>query len=86
MLENELKVFQDNLQNWLPSREGRFVLIKGEDIDFFNTMDAALIEATKRYGLDSYLVRQVALKQDEIVIPALSLGLLRANIPHSNPP
>jgi hypothetical protein len=83
MLEKEIKCFQDNLQNWLTCREGQFVLIKGEDIDFFNTIDAALTEAARRYGLDSYLIRLVAPRQEEIVIPALTLGLLRANIPQS---
>lgn len=83
MLENEIKCFQENLQNWLTCREGQFVLIKGDDIDFFNTLDAALTEAARRYGLGSYLIRLVSPRQEEIVIPALSLGLLRANIPQS---
>lgn len=82
MLEKELKCFQDNLQDWLTCRGGQFVLIKGDDIDFFNTFDAALTEAVRRYGLDSYLIRAIVVQQEEIVVPALTLGLLRANIPH----
>jgi hypothetical protein len=35
MLENEMKCFQENLQNWLTCRAGQFVLIKGDDIEFF---------------------------------------------------
>jgi hypothetical protein len=67
----------------LTCRNGQYVLIKGNEIDFFNTLDAALSEAARRYGLDSYLIRRVATKQDEIIIPALTLGLLRADIPYS---
>jgi hypothetical protein len=86
MLEKEIMSFDENLQNWLTCHAGQFVLIKGDDIDFFNTYETALTEAARRYGLDSYLVRLIAPKQEEIVIPALTLGLLRANIPHSNRP
>ena len=82
MLEKELKSFQDNLPNWLTCHAGQFVLIKGNDVDFFNSMDAALTEAVRRYGLDSYLIRCIAPKQEEIIVPALTLGLLRADIPH----
>jgi hypothetical protein len=83
MLEKELKFYNDNLPNWLTCREGQFVLIKEDDVDFFNTIEAALTEAARRYGLDSYLIRPIVQKQEEIIVPALTLGLLRADFSHS---
>jgi len=81
MLEKELKIYEKNLSEWNKIHSGKFVLIKGDEVaGFFDTFDIALTEAAQKYGLDSYLIRRVTLEQEEIVIPALTLGLLRANI------
>ena len=81
MLEKELKIYQENLPEWNKVHSGKIVLIKGDDVvGFFDTFETALNEAAQKYGLDSYLIRRVALEQEEIVVPALTLGLLSANI------
>jgi hypothetical protein len=82
MLEKEIVVYNQHLTDWLSTNGGKFVAIKDDNIiGFFDTFESALSEAAKRYGLDSYLIRRVSPKQDDIIVPALTLGLLRANIP-----
>jgi hypothetical protein len=84
MLDKEIDVYNKNLPEWLKANGGKFVAIKDDNvIGFFDTFESALSEAAKRYGLDSYLIRRVVQKQDDIIVPALTLGLLRANIPLS---
>lgn len=57
------------------------MLVKdAELIGAFNTIDDALAEGARRFGLTPFLVRQVtATKEKEIDIPALKLGILRAD-------
>lgn len=81
MLEQEIKYYNEHLTEWLKKNLGLFVVIKNKDVlGFYNTFDSALTEAVKRYGLVPYLIRRVTLNQEEIVIPALTLGLINANI------
>lgn len=55
-------------------------MIKGaQEICFFNTIGDALVEGTRRYGLESYLVRKVAPEQENNEIPAMTIGVLHAN-------
>jgi hypothetical protein len=56
------------------------VLVKGDRlVGTFDTLDDALSAGARDYGLDSYLVRHVEETEAEILIPALTLGLLGAN-------
>jgi hypothetical protein len=41
-----------------------------------------LSEGARRFGLDSYLIRQVEESEEPVSIPALTLGILGANTPH----
>ena len=69
-LEEELK----------KSAPGKFAVIKrSEMIGTFDTLEAALSEATRRFGLERYLLRQVGHPVEQIQIPALSLGLIGAH-------
>ena len=84
MLEQERQFFDDNLKDWLERYPGKIVVIKGADlIGVFDTHDAALAEGARRFGLNAFLVRRVQPRQDEIKVPALTLGLLRADTTHS---
>lgn len=84
MLEQELKIFENNLPEWLKSHSGKFALIKGDElIGFFNTTDEALEVGARRFGLQPFLVRRITAQQEEIRIPALTLGVLRADFPHT---
>jgi hypothetical protein len=80
MLEQELHVYDEHLSEWLGQYRGRFVLVKGAElVGVFNTVDEALAEGARRFGLSSFLVRRVEPVQEEVRIPALTLGLLRAD-------
>ncbi|CAG0932840.1 hypothetical protein TFLX_02790 [Thermoflexales bacterium] len=80
MLEQERKFYQDNIETWLAKYPGKFVVIKGNElIGVFDTMEAALSESARLFGLDSLLVRRVERMPQEIKIPALTLGLISAN-------
>jgi hypothetical protein len=80
MLEEEIAYFRKNLADWMTKYPGRFALVKGSElIGTFETMQAALDEASQRFGLESYLIRQIAERPDDISIPALTMGILSAN-------
>ncbi len=58
-LEKELSVYHANLIELL-ANEGMYVLIRGEDINGpFETYDEALTVGYEKYGLQSFLVKQI---------------------------
>jgi len=84
MLAQEIKYYYENLAEWLKSQSGKFVVIKDQElIGFYNTFDEALSIGAKKFGLQSFLVRSIEQSQDEINVPALTLGILNANSTHS---
>lgn len=84
MLEEERQFYAENLANWLGQYPGKFVLVKGRElIGTFDTNEEALAEGARRFGLAPFLVRRVQERQEDISIPALTLGILRANTEHS---
>ena len=67
---------------------GRFVLRKDQElIGAFNTIQEALTEGTTRFGLNCFLVRQVGVPVKDVSMPALALGILRADptLPNNRP-
>jgi hypothetical protein len=59
-LAAELDVFEAHLPDWL-DREGQHVLIKGQEVvGFFSTRDEALMTGYTRFGIVSFLVKQIA--------------------------
>ena len=85
MLEKERQVFSDKHSELISRYLGLFVVIKDEEIiGAVNTMDEVLAEGARRFGLQPFLVRQVTESINETVdIPALTLGILRADSPRS---
>ena len=81
MLEKEREVFEQKREQLLTDHFGKFVLIKEDDlIGVFNTIEEAVTEGARRFGLEPFLVRQVEkTAESEINIPALKLGILSAN-------
>lgn len=80
MLENEVAFYIEQKPELLARHSGMFVLIKGRElIGVFNTIEEALSEGARRYGLSSFLVRQVLAEEPEITVPALTLGILKAS-------
>lgn len=83
MLDKERKYFEAHRDEWLRTHPGKFVLVKDEElVGVFNTQQEALIEGARRFGTESFLVRQVEESEQLIYIPALTLGLLRADSTH----
>jgi hypothetical protein len=83
MLDIERKYFEKNMPEWLHRHSGKFVLIKGEElVGIFDKVEDALAEGARRFGTDSFLVRLVEESEETIYIPALTLGVLRANSTH----
>jgi hypothetical protein len=77
VLQEEIETYDQNLQDWLSRYEDRFVLVKRKElIGVFNTMDEALADGARQFGLGSFLARQVKQEVEEASIPALTLGLL----------
>ena len=59
---------------------GKFVLVKGHELlGVFDTAEVAIAEGARRFGAQSFLVRQVQSGDENVYIPALALGLLYAN-------
>ncbi len=81
MLDKERKAFARKRADLTAHHLGKFVLIKETKlIGSFNTVEEALAEGARRYGLSPFLVRQVTLDiQPDVDIPALKLGILSAN-------
>lgn len=81
MLEKERQYFDENKAKLIAAHSGKFVLVKdAELIGAFNTIEEAISEGARRFGLSSFLVRQVTPDPaPDINIPALNLGILNAN-------
>jgi hypothetical protein len=80
VLENERKSFGANRKQWLALYAGKFILVKGEElIGVFDKPEDALAEGARRFGSDSFLVRQVKEADELVYILALTLGILRAD-------
>ncbi|HCG03263.1 MAG TPA: hypothetical protein DEV93_22335 [Chloroflexi bacterium] len=83
-LARERACYASHLAEWLVTYPGRFVLVKGDElVGAFDTMEDALREGARRFGLQAFLVRRVVSEQEEVRVPALTLGLLTANPTHS---
>lgn len=79
MLEQERAFYQAHLDEWLQCYSNRFVLVHHQDlVGVFNTVEEALSEGARHFGLTPFLVRQVTPTQAQVKIPALTLGVLGA--------
>jgi hypothetical protein len=68
-LEKELAVFNSKLAELKAEHEGKFVLIHGDEIvDFFSSYDDAIKAGYAKFGLESFLVKQVqAMEQIQFI-------------------
>ncbi|MDY0748998.1 hypothetical protein SNE35_31155 [Paucibacter sp. R3-3] len=57
-LELETRTFLANREFWAREHAGEYVLIHGRSQDFFTTLEKALDEGYRRYGMQ-FLVKQV---------------------------
>jgi hypothetical protein len=58
-LDQETKVFEKHVGKWRETHLGQFVLIKGDAIDFFPSLEQAFRVGTGRFGLQPFFVRQI---------------------------
>jgi hypothetical protein len=80
MLDVERQFYATHMEEWSRTNSGRFAVVKGEELaGMFATMDEALSAGATRFGLSPFLVRRVGDQEEKISIPALTLGILRAN-------
>lgn len=81
MLENEIALFEEKLLDLLKDREGQFVLIKGNELNFFQSEMDAIHQGLEKYGATGqFLVRRIVAQPPKVSIPAFSMGLISANI------
>jgi hypothetical protein len=79
-LDQEKSVFDEHREEWHQQYPGKFVVIKGDEVvGFFDTLDLALSEGAKRFGLTPFMARSVSEPDQEVSIPAMALGVLRAD-------
>ena len=84
LLERERATYAAHEAEWASAHPGRFVVVKDDHLlGTFDSIEEALAAGAASFGRESFLVRKLGEKQDEINIPALTLGLLRANPQHS---
>ncbi len=81
MLDEERKLYKEKHDELVKTSFGKFVLIKGSEIiGVFNTIEEGISEGARRFGLQSFLVREIRQEVETTVdIPALTLGILSAD-------
>ena len=80
MLEKEVAFFQQHQGEWAARFAGKFVLVRGEElVGAYDTVETALAEGARRFGLTSFLVRPVSGAIPQVSIPALTTGVFDAN-------
>jgi hypothetical protein len=68
-LEKELETYRNNLPELKGENEGRFVLIRGDQvIDVFSSYDDALKAGYTQFGLQPFLVKKIqAVEQAQFI-------------------
>jgi hypothetical protein len=83
MLDTERQYFDQNHQELLRQYPGKFIIIKEQQVRGpFDTIQDALGAAATEFGLSSVLIRRTDEQPNDVSIPVLTLGILRANPPH----
>jgi hypothetical protein len=73
-LEKEMETYQKKLPD-LQAQEGKFALIQGEQVDIFESYDAAITAGYEKYKLEPFLVKQIqAVEQVQFVTRLLGLS------------
>lgn len=81
MLEQERDFFRSHCEEWNEDHYGDYALVKGRElIGFYDEETDALAEGARRFGEDDFLVRRVdGAKQQQVRVPALTLGILQSD-------
>jgi len=78
-LKTELAYYEKHVQDWMKEHEGKYVLLRGEEVaGFFDTPQAAYEAGVSRYGTDPFFIRRVTQDEPNDSVPALACGVIRA--------
>jgi len=81
VLESEMAYFNEHRKELLAKAEGKFVLIKGDkEYGFYDDDEQAYKAGVELFGLQPFLIKEVAVKDQIHEIPALDLGLIHASL------
>ena len=79
-LREELAFFESQKEALLAAHEGKVALIKGCELtDVYATEGEAYAAGLKKFGNQPFLIRRIQRQNPAGQIPALHLGLIRAN-------
>ena len=85
ILETETAYFDAHLDEWMRTYAGKIALVKGERlIGMFDTYEHALAEAARRFGLASFLMREVSRDEPRATLLAACAGQHDVDPPHSS--
>ena len=80
MLETERIFFDKHRDDLLRQYPGKFVVIKEKRLlGSYDTIQDALAAGAREFGMVSFLVQRTDEAQQDAEIPALALGLIRAD-------
>jgi len=66
---------------WLDTYKDKFVLVKGRDlVGVFDTFRDAYTAGVERFGNSPFLIKRVSEEEQVERFPALTLGVIHANI------
>ena len=79
-LEVELAYFNRRKAEFLTQHEGKYVLIKGEElVGAFNSEEEAYVAGLDRFGNQAFLIKRAAAEEPAVNYLALRFGLLHAH-------
>ena len=81
VLEKELRFFEAHKKEWLQHYKGHFALIKDEQLlGTFTSFQEAFDAGVEKVGNVPFLVKQILEKDTEVQFPALTVGVLHADL------
>jgi hypothetical protein len=84
MLEQEVRFYEEHRSEWAREHPCSFVLVKGAAlVGVFPTLEDALVEGARRFGLESFLARSTDQPEAAVSIPAMAAGVLHADPPRT---
>jgi hypothetical protein len=74
-LETEDKTFEAQRPSLLVNHQGQFPTIKGEHVlGTFTTFAEAFEAGVRAYGTSTFMVKQIAETDEQVLLPALNAG------------
>lgn len=79
VLRDEIDFFNSHLEEWLQHYEGKFALVKNQQLIGTFTQDTeAYKEGVSRFGNAPFLIKRISRMEKIEKLPALALGIIRA--------